>query len=159
MTTKTKCFTDVKHEGAELYHMCQVTIRQLMSGMEKAMASHSSVLAWRIPGTRAPGGLPSMGSQSRTRLKWLRRRRNVRLTKFFLRATYHAVAVTGCLSAICLHILTRFGFWHFNTIGGQVDQQSFLHNTYCREFTTIYLVIHYPLLHGSSKYEPGPLLW
>ena len=26
------------------------------------MASHSSVLAWRIPGTAEPGGLPSMGS-------------------------------------------------------------------------------------------------
>ena len=30
--------------------------------LEKAMATHSSVLAWRIPGTGAPGGLPSMGS-------------------------------------------------------------------------------------------------
>ena len=29
---------------------------------EKEMATHSSVLAWRIPGTREPGGLPSMGS-------------------------------------------------------------------------------------------------
>ena len=29
---------------------------------EKAMATHSSVLAWRIPGTVRPGGLPSMGS-------------------------------------------------------------------------------------------------
>ena len=28
---------------------------------EKAMATHSSVLAWRIPGTGEPGGLPSMG--------------------------------------------------------------------------------------------------
>ena len=26
------------------------------------MATHSSVLAWRIPGTGEPGGLPSMGS-------------------------------------------------------------------------------------------------
>ena len=33
------------------------------------MATHSSVLAWRIPRTGEPGGLPSMGSQSRTRLK------------------------------------------------------------------------------------------
>ena len=31
--------------------------------LEKEMATHSSVLAWRIPGTREPGGLPSMGSQ------------------------------------------------------------------------------------------------
>ena len=29
---------------------------------EKEMATHSSVLAWRIPGTVEPGGLPSMGS-------------------------------------------------------------------------------------------------
>ena len=30
--------------------------------MEKEMAVHSSVLAWRIPGTEEPGGLLSMGS-------------------------------------------------------------------------------------------------
>ena len=29
--------------------------------LEKDMATHSSVLAWRIPGTGEPGGLPSMG--------------------------------------------------------------------------------------------------
>ena len=29
--------------------------------LEKEMATHSSVLAWRIPGTAEPGGLPSMG--------------------------------------------------------------------------------------------------
>ena len=30
--------------------------------LEKEMATHSNVLAWRIPGTEEPGGLPSMGS-------------------------------------------------------------------------------------------------
>ena len=30
--------------------------------LEKEMAPHSSVLAWRIPGTGEPDGLPSMGS-------------------------------------------------------------------------------------------------
>ena len=30
--------------------------------LEKEMATHSSVLAWRIPGTGEPGGLPCMGS-------------------------------------------------------------------------------------------------
>ena len=30
--------------------------------LEKEMATHSSVLAWRIPGTGEPGGLPSMES-------------------------------------------------------------------------------------------------
>ena len=39
--------------------------------LEKEMATHSSVLAWRIPGTGEPGGLPSMGLHSRKRLKRL----------------------------------------------------------------------------------------
>ena len=39
--------------------------------LEKEMATHSSVLAWRIPGTGEPIGLLSMGSQSRTQLKRL----------------------------------------------------------------------------------------
>ena len=30
--------------------------------LEKEMATHSSVLAWKIPGTGEPGGPPSMGS-------------------------------------------------------------------------------------------------
>ena len=32
------------------------------NALEKEMAAHSSILAWRIPGTGKPGGLPSMGS-------------------------------------------------------------------------------------------------
>ena len=32
------------------------------NALEKEMATHSSVLAWRIPGTAEPGGLPSVGS-------------------------------------------------------------------------------------------------
>ena len=40
--------------------------------LEKEMATHSSVLAWRIPGMGEPGGLPSMGSHRvRSRLKRL----------------------------------------------------------------------------------------
>ena len=37
--------------------------------LEKEVATHSSVLAWRIPGTGEPGGLLSVGLHSRTRLK------------------------------------------------------------------------------------------
>ena len=37
--------------------------------LEKEMATHSSVLAWRTPGTGEPGGLPSMGSH-RVRHDW-----------------------------------------------------------------------------------------
>ena len=32
------------------------------NALEKEMATHSIVLAWRIPWTAEPGGLPSMGS-------------------------------------------------------------------------------------------------
>ena len=36
--------------------------------LEKEMATHSSILAWRIPWTEEPGGLQSMGLKNRTRL-------------------------------------------------------------------------------------------
>ena len=37
--------------------------------LEKEMATHSSILAWRIPWTEEPGKLQSIGSHSQTRLK------------------------------------------------------------------------------------------
>ena len=37
------------------------TFTFLFHALEKEMATHSSILAWRIPGTAEPGGLPSMG--------------------------------------------------------------------------------------------------
>ena len=39
--------------------------------LEKETATYSSILAWEIPWTEEPGGLQSVGSQSRTRLKQL----------------------------------------------------------------------------------------
>ena len=36
--------------------------------LEEEMATHSSILAWRIPWSEEPGGLQSMGSQSQTQL-------------------------------------------------------------------------------------------
>ena len=38
--------------------------------LEKGMATHSSILVWRIPWTEDPGRLQSLGSQSRTRLSY-----------------------------------------------------------------------------------------
>ena len=43
-------------------HETQVQFRGREDPLEKGMATHSSVLAWRIPGTGEPGGLPFMGS-------------------------------------------------------------------------------------------------
>ena len=52
--------------------------------LEKEMATHSSVLAWRIPRTGEPGGLPSVGSHSRTRLKRLSSVAAVLLYHFYM---------------------------------------------------------------------------
>ena len=83
------CFSTVgkkndveKNEGAHLGFpggsdgkdtACNVEGLALIPGsgsypLEKGMAAHSSILSWRIPWTEDPGGLSSMGSQSRTRL-------------------------------------------------------------------------------------------
>ena len=40
----------------------RVDNKEGLAPKEKEMATHSSVLAWRISGTGEPGGLPSMGS-------------------------------------------------------------------------------------------------
>ena len=48
-----------------LFVLFMVSSEQLhfhFHALEKEMATHSSDLAWRIPGTGEPGGLPSMGS-------------------------------------------------------------------------------------------------
>ena len=39
----------------------RLSMHACMHALEKEVATHSSVLAWRVPGTEEPGGLPSMG--------------------------------------------------------------------------------------------------
>ena len=46
-------------------------LRDLYLSEEKEMATYSSVLAWRIPGTVEPGGLQSMGLLRSDTTKWL----------------------------------------------------------------------------------------
>ena len=69
------------------------------------MATHSSVLAWRIPGTGEPGGLPSVGSH---RVGHDRSDLAVAAAVFHCVYTYHLFliysSVDGCLS--CFQILT-----------------------------------------------------
>ena len=51
------------HEVAKSWtRLSDFTLTFPFHALEKEMATHSSVLAWRIPGTGEPGGLPSMGS-------------------------------------------------------------------------------------------------
>ena len=49
-----------------MQEMQEIWFWSLVSGdpLEKEMATHASILAWKIPGTEEPGGLQSMGSQS-----------------------------------------------------------------------------------------------
>ena len=53
------------HTVKNLPTMRETLVRSLgwEDPLEEGMASHSSVLAWRIPWTEEPGGLQSMGSQ------------------------------------------------------------------------------------------------
>ena len=50
------------HGAAEGWTRLSFTFTFHFHALEKEVATHSSVLAWRIPGTGEPGGLPSMGS-------------------------------------------------------------------------------------------------
>ena len=53
---------DVVHGVAKSHtRLSDFTFTFHFHALEKEMATHSSVLAWRIPGTGEPGGLPSMG--------------------------------------------------------------------------------------------------
>ena len=49
-----KCLPTIRETGVQ--SLCWEDL------LEKEIATHSSVLAWRIPGTGEPGGFPSMGS-------------------------------------------------------------------------------------------------
>ena len=50
------------HGVAKSQTLSDFTFAFHFPALEKEMATHSSVLAWRIPGTGEPGGLQSMGS-------------------------------------------------------------------------------------------------
>ena len=47
---------------SDIFSSVLTTERLHFHALEKEIATHSSVLAWRISGTREPGGLQSMGS-------------------------------------------------------------------------------------------------
>ena len=51
--------------------------------LEEEMATHSSILAWKIPQAEEPGGLQSMGLQSSTRLSFYNQKGNGKAKKKF----------------------------------------------------------------------------
>ena len=58
-------FSFIKQNRLKTYFKChKINASNIFKGvcLEKAVAPHSNTLAWKIPGTGEPGGLPSMGS-------------------------------------------------------------------------------------------------
>ena len=55
-------WAEVRGVTKSLTRLSNFTFTFHFHALEKEMATHSSVLAWRIPGMVEPGGLPSMGS-------------------------------------------------------------------------------------------------
>ena len=68
---ETHCilYSDLVPMDAGCFALSDFTFPFHFHALEKEMATHSSVLAWRIPGMGQPGGLPSMGSH-RVRHDW-----------------------------------------------------------------------------------------
>ena len=56
------CWAAVHGVAGSRTQLSNLTFTFHFHALEKEMAAHSSVLAWRIPGAGEPGGLPSMGS-------------------------------------------------------------------------------------------------
>ena len=64
MKVKSESESEVAQSSLNLHDQDnhEGVITHLEPDMEKAMAPHSSTLAWKIPWTEEPGGLQSMGS-------------------------------------------------------------------------------------------------
>ena len=112
--------------------------------LEKEMAPHSSILAWRIPWTEDPGELQSTGSQSRTRLSDF---------TSLSRCCHHVLClVTQSSSTLCApRLLWLWGFpgksagvgCHFLLQGIFPTQGSNLRLLHCRQ------MLYHPSHQGS----------
>ena len=112
--------------------------------LEKEMATHSSVLAWSIPGTREPGGLLSMGSQKRT---WLKR-----LSSSILKRKHKSKAKVVAFSFFeCCHSVAKLCSTPCNTLGCSTPGFPVLH--YLLEFAQIHV-----LWVSDAIQPPHPLL-
>ena len=99
MYTHTNTHTHVSLVAQMVYNLSPMqkglaSIPGLVRPLEKEMATHSSILAWRIPWTEEPGGLQSMGSQ-RVRCNWA--------TNMPPPHTYIRVCVCVCV-CVCVYL-------------------------------------------------------
>ena len=74
--------------------------------LEKVMATHSSILAWRIPGMGEPGGLPSVGSH-RVRHNWS----DLAAAAAAARETLNIICVCVCVAGRFSHVCVFAVLW------------------------------------------------
>ena len=106
--------------------------------LEKEIAAHSSVLAWRIPGTKEPGGLPSMGSH-RVRHDWsdlaAAAVSHAKLPVFVLGVLILLVHVPrsmrGVSSPCCRNLTSANIFWDHDNITGITLIEIFFGSFWC----------------------------
>ena len=81
--------------------------------LEKEMANHSTILAWRIPWMEEPGGLESTGSQ-RVGHDWATSLHfTSNLTPTFISGNHKFVfSVCGYISVLCMSSFVSFFFWN-----------------------------------------------
>ena len=82
----------------------------------KGMATHSSILAWRVPWTEGPDGLQSIESQSRTRLTWFSMHIVAKLKNYCLRETNQASVSES--KKICHNF--NLPFFHYVSLNNSV---------------------------------------
>ena len=130
------------------------------------MATHSSVLAWRIPGTGEPGGLPSMGSH-RVGHDW---------------SDLAVAAVNLILLQLCFYLILWFSFNYWTTSTCVVPSPCSPSLVYMALFLSLWffckvsvavrsrglsvgtrkttaLIIHLPLARHTADVFPQPDLW
>ena len=124
------------------------------------MATHSCVLAWRIPWTEKPGRLQPMGSQSRTRLKRLSSRSSRCLSGTLLlfwwssrgwHLTFGSSAFSKCSLNICkftVHVLLKPGLENFEHYFESV----------C-DCAVVWEFFGIPFLWDWNENWPFPILW
>ena len=73
--------------------------------LQKGMATHSSILAWKIPWTEEPSGLQSVGSQ-RVRQDWMTKEETGKNKKLNTRLTVYSLDVHGANNSLLSHWLS-----------------------------------------------------
>ena len=170
-TEKSKLNRDKDYDGTPLHYSClenpmdrgawwaavhgvagsrtqlsDFTLTFHFHALEKEMATHSSVLAWRIPGMGEPGGLPSNGvAQSRTRLK--------RLSSSSSSKDYEHlhIALQGLVPTDCTNSVWEF---HSSTSSSEIVLSgfNFCLADKCKMIPNCCLIMHFPWLLGRLVY-------